>query len=229
MPYVVRQYERAAKNAIQAGFDGVEVHGANGYLIDQFIQSKTNRRSDDYGGPVENRSRLLMEVIEVVGNIFGQERVGVRLSPLSTFNDIGDDQPDVTFGHIAEKLNDYKLAYLHVINPAAAAVEKKLQPPPEAMRMLELIRRKYRGPLMLAGGFDHDTAQEWLEQGRADLIAFGRKFLANPDLPERFRLRAELNPDDPPTYYGDGAVGYTDYPTLRQLRGEAPKPVVSWR
>ncbi|MDB5795306.1 MAG: NADH:flavin oxidoreductase [Noviherbaspirillum sp.] len=229
MPYVVRQYERAAKNAIQAGFDGVEVHGANGYLIDQFIQSKTNRRSDDYGGPVENRSRLLMEIVEVVGDIFGQERVGVRLSPLSTFNDIGDDQPDVTFGHIAEKLNDYKLAYLHVINPAAAAVEKKLQPPPEAMQMLELIRTKYRGPLMLAGGFDHDTAQEWLEQGRADLIAFGRKFLANPDLPERFRLRAELNPDDPPTYYGDGAVGYIDYPTLRQLRGEAPKPVVSWR
>jgi N-ethylmaleimide reductase len=231
MPYLVRQYERGARNAIKAGFDGVEVHGANGYLIDQFIETRSNRRKDNYGGPVENRARLLMEVVEVVGGIFGPERVGVRLSPLGTFNDIGDDQPELTFGHIAEKLNDYKLAYLHVINPAAAAVEKKLQPPPEAMRMVDLIRNKYRGLLMLAGGFDHDTAEEWLERGKADLIAFGRKFLANPDLPERFRQRAELNPDDPSTYYGGGAKGYTDYPTLPQLRGQAPKPVVdeSWR
>jgi N-ethylmaleimide reductase len=231
MPYIIRQYERGAKNAIKAGFDGVEVHGANGYLIDQFIESRSNRRSDAWGGPIENRSRLLMEVVEVVGDIFGQERVGVRLSPLSTFNDMGDDQPEVTFGHIADKLNEYKLAYLHVINPAAAAVEKRLPPPPEAMRMVDLIRNKYRGLLMLAGGFDHDTAEEWLEQGKADVIAFGRKFLANPDLPERFRQRADLNPDDPSTYYGGGAKGYTDYPTLAQVRGQAPRPVAdeSWR
>jgi N-ethylmaleimide reductase len=231
MPYLIRQYERAAKNAIQAGFDGVEIHGANGYLIDQFIESRSNRRSDNYGGPIENRARLLMEVVEVVSGIFGPERVGVRLSPLGTFNDIGDEHPELTFGHIADRLNDFNLAYLHVINPAAAAVEKKLPPPPEAMRMVDVIRNKYRGLLILAGGFDHDTAEEWLEQGKADLIAFGRKFLANPDLPERFRQRAELNPDDPSTYYGGGPRGYTDYPTLAQLRGTAPKPVVdsSWR
>jgi N-ethylmaleimide reductase len=144
-------------------------------------------------------------------------------------NDISDDEPEVTFGHIAERLNEHGLAYLHVINPAAAAVEQKLSPPAEAMRMLELIRKRYRGLLMFAGGFDHDTAEEWLEEGRADLIAFGRKVLSNPDLPERFRLHAELNPDDPSTYYGNGAIGYTDYPTLRQLRGDAPKPAVSWR
>jgi N-ethylmaleimide reductase len=209
----------------------VEIHGANGYLIDQFIESRSNRRSDNYGGPIENRARLLMEVGEVVSGIFGPERVGVRLSPLGTFNDIGDEHPELTFGHIADRLNDFNLAYLHVINPAAAAVEKKLPPPPEAMRMVDLIRNKYRGLLILAGGFDHDTAEEWLEQGKADLIAFGRKFLANPDLPERFRQRAELNPDDPSTYYGGGPRGYTDYPTLAQLRGTAPKPVVdsSWR
>jgi N-ethylmaleimide reductase len=231
MPYLIRQYERAAKNAILAGFDGVELHGANGYLIDQFLESRSNRRSDNYGGPIENRARLLMDVLEVVGGIFGPERVGVRLSPLGTFNDIGDEHPELTFGHVAERLNDFNLAYLHVINPAAAAVEKKVPPPPEAMRMVDLIRNKYRGLLILAGGFDHDTAEEWLEQGKADLIAFGRKFLANPDLPERFRQRAGLNPDDPSTYYGGGPRGYTDYPTLAQLRGTAPKPVVdeSWR
>jgi N-ethylmaleimide reductase len=231
MPYLVRQYERAARNAVEAGFDGVEIHGANGYLIDQFICSLTNRRSDNYGGAVENRARLLMEVVEAVCAEWGSERVGVRLSPLGTFNDIGDEHPEVTFGHIAEKLNDYKLAYLHLINPAAAALEKNVEPPQAAMRMLELIRSKYRGLLMLCGGFNHDTAEEWLEQGRADLIAFGRKFLANPDLPERFRQRASLNPDDPSTYYGGGAHGFTDYPTIAQEQGQAPKPVVdqSWR
>jgi N-ethylmaleimide reductase len=231
MPYLVRQYERGAKNAALAGFDGVEIHGANGYLIDQFIETKSNRRSDNYGGPVENRVRLLMEVIEIVCGIWGSDRVGVRLSPLGTFNDIGDEHPEVTFGHIADKLNEYKLAYLHLVNPAMAALEKKTEPEPAAMRMLALIRQKYRGLMMLAGGFDHETAEEWLEQGRADLIAFGRKFIANPDLPERFRQRTSLNPDDPSTFYGGGPKGYTDYPTLAQERGQAPRPVVdeTWR
>jgi N-ethylmaleimide reductase len=172
-----------------------------------------------------------MEVLDVVTAAWGAERVGVRLSPLSTFNGMHDATPEVTFGHIAQRLNDYKLAYLHVINPAAAALEQKLPPPAEAMKMIDLVRNKYRGLIILCGGFDHDSAEEWLEQGKADLIAFGRKFLANPDLPERFRLRAELNPDDPSTYYGGGPKGYIDYPTLVQLRGEAPTPRVdeSWR
>jgi N-ethylmaleimide reductase len=169
MPYIVRQYVRGAKNALDAGFDGVEIYAANGYLLDQFINSSTNQRTDWYGGPIENRARLLVEVVEAVAELWRPDRVGVRLSPLGT--------------------------------------------------------------LIMAGGFDQDTAEAWLEQGRADLIAFGRKFLANPDLPERFCSRATLNADDPSTYYGGGAKGYTDYPTLAQERGEEPKSCVDdrWR
>jgi len=172
-----------------------------------------------------------MEVVEAVSDVWGQDRVGVRLSPLGSFNDMGDDNPETTFGYIAEKLNSGALAYLHVVNPAAAAIEKGNEPEPGAKRMLELMREKYRGTLIIAGGFDHDTAEDWLRQGKADLIAFGRKFLANPDLPERFRSRASLNADDPSTYYGGGAKGYTDYPTLAQQRGEEPHPCVDerWR
>jgi N-ethylmaleimide reductase len=231
MPYLVRQYFRGARNAMAAGFDGVEVHGANGYLPEQFLTSGTNRRDDAYGGPVEHRARLLMDVVGTVIEVWGSDRVGVRLSPLSTFNDINDDDPETTFGYAAEKLNDYDLAYLHIVNPATAALEQGAEPDPRAMRMVDLIRETYRGTLMIAGGFDRDTAEAWLEQGRADLIAFGRKFLANPDLPERFRLRAPLNSDDPATYYGGSAKGYTDYPSLAQERGEQPWPCVDerWR
>jgi N-ethylmaleimide reductase len=231
MPYLVDQYARAAKNALAAGFDGIEVHAANGYLIDQFIKSGTNRRTDEYGGPVENRARLLFEVLDAVTAILEADRVGVRLLPYGVVNDARDNNPEATFGYIAEKLNDYSLAYLHVINPVASAIENKVEPEPGALRMVELMRNKYRGKLIMAGGFDHDTAEQWLEQGKADLIAFGRKFLANPDLPERFRSRAPLNADDRPTYYGGGSKGYTDYPTLAQERGEQPKPCVdeSWR
>jgi N-ethylmaleimide reductase len=231
MPYLVRQYWRGARNAMAAGFDGVEVHGANGYLLEQFIASSTNRRDDAYGGPVQNRARLLMEVVETVIEVWGSDRVGVRLSPLSTFNDISDDDPETTFGHIAAELRDYRLAYLHIVNPASAALEQGTEPEPRAIRMVDLIRETWRGTLMIAGGFDRDSAEAWLGQGRADLIAFGRKFIANPDLPERFRLRAPLNPDDPTTYYGGGAKGYTDYPTLAQERGEQPWPCVDerWR
>jgi N-ethylmaleimide reductase len=231
MPYLVRQYVRGAKNAVAAGFDGVEIHAANGYLLDQFIQSSTNKRTDEYGGSIENRSRLLREVVEVVSEVWEPDRVGVRLSPLGAFNDISDDDPEATFGTIAAKLSDYRLAYLHIVNPALAAVERGTQPDPRALRMVDLIRSKYRGKLILAGGYDRDTAESWLRQGKADLIAFGRKFLANSDLPERFRVRAPLNADDQPTYYGGGAKGYTDYPSLAQERGEQPKPCVDdkWR
>ena len=231
MPYIVRQYVRGAKNALTAGFDGVEIHAANGYLLDQFINSSTNQRADRYGGAIENRARLLIEVIEAVSDVWDADRIGVRLSPLGTFNDISDDDAETTFGYIAKKLSDYRLAYLHLVNPAVAAIEQRTEPDPRATRMLDLLREKYRGTLVLAGGFDRDTAEAWLEQGKADLIAFGRKFIANPDLPERFRSRAPLNADDPSTYYGGGAKGYTDYPTLAQERGEQPKPCVDdrWR
>jgi N-ethylmaleimide reductase len=220
-----------AKNALAAGFDGVEIHAANGYLLDQFIESSTNKRTDEYGGSIENRARLLLEVVEAVSQVWEPDRVGVRLSPLGALNDISDDDAEATFGTITAKLSDYRLAYLHIVNPALAAVEQGTEPAPRALRMVDLIRSKYRGKLIMAGGFDQDTAESWLHRGKADLIAFGRKFLANPDLPERIRLRAALNADDRSTYYGGGAKGYTDYPSLAQERGEQPKPCVDdrWR
>lgn len=231
MPYIVRQYVRGARNAMEAGFEGVEIHAANGYLLDQFINSSTNHRSDRYGGPVENRARLLMEVVEAIIDVWDPDRIGVRLSPMGTFNDVGDEDPETTFGYVTEKLNEYPLAYLHIVNPALTALEKRIEPEPRKLRMINLIREKYGRTLIVAGGFDQDTAEGWLQQGMADLIAFGRKFLANPDLPERFRLRAPLNSDDPSTYYGGGAKGYIDYLTLAQERGEEPKPCVDerWR
>ena len=155
----------------------------------------------------------------------------MRLSPLGKQNDISDDDPEKTFGHVVKKLSDYRLAYLHIVNPAIVAIEKGTEPDPDALRMVDLIREGFDGTLMVAGGVNHDTAETWLEQGKADLIAFGRKFLANPDLPERYRRRISLNIDDPATYYGGGAKGYVDYMTLAQERGAEPKPCVDerWR
>jgi N-ethylmaleimide reductase len=231
IPYIVQQYVRGAKNALDAGFDGIEIHAANGYLLDQFLCSSTNRRTDDYGGSVENRMRLLMQVVKALTGIWGPERVGVRLSPMGTFNDIEDYDPERTFDRVASALNEYGLAYLHLVNPDVPALEEGREPQPRALRMLDLIRKQFRGPLIIAGGFDHETAESWLQRGRADLIAFGRKFLANPDLPERFRQHARLSADDPATYYGGGAVGYIDYPTLAQERGVEPKLQIDerWR
>jgi N-ethylmaleimide reductase len=229
IPYIVRQYALGARHARNAGFDGVEIHGANGYLLDQFMNSGTNHRTDNYGGSVENRARLLLEVVEAASEVWGADRVGVRLSPLGTFNDIHDDDPEATFGDVASRLNEFRLAYLHVVNPDAAGLDRGEEPNAAAMRMLALMREKYHGTLMLAGGFGGDTAEAWLKDGRADLIAFGRKFIANPDLPERLHTGAPLHADDPSTYYGGGAKGYTDYPTLAQERGEQPKPCVDQR
>ena len=231
MNYLIQQFARGARNALEAGFDGVEVHAANGYLLDQFLNSRTNRRSDGYGGSSQNRARLLLEVVEAVIQVWGADRVGVRLSPLGAFNDIGDDEPEATFGYAARRLGEFGLAYLHIVNPATTALEQGTEPDPTALRMVDLIRQEYRGPLIVAGGFDRDSAEAWLEQGKADLIAFGRKFLANPDLPERMRLRTALNTPDPSTFYGGGAKGYTDYSTLAQECGEEPMPCVDerWR
>jgi N-ethylmaleimide reductase len=231
MPYLVRQYERAARNAIKAGFDGVEVHGANGYLLDQFLCTGTNRRTDAYGGPVANRVRLLLEVVDAVTKVWDPNAVGVRLSPMATANDIRDDDPLTTFTYATRELNARKLAYLHVVNPAMGALESKTPPDVAAMQMLQRVREAWHGPLMLAGGFDADTAEQWLKEGRADLIAIGRKFIANPDLPARLRTQAPLNADDKTAYYGGGEKGYTDYPSLAQERGQAPKTCVdeSWR
>jgi N-ethylmaleimide reductase len=231
MPYIVGQYERAARNAQDADFDGVEIHAANGYLLDQFIETGTNRRTDAYGGPVENRTRLLLEIVEALTRIWGPDRVGVRLSPMGKMNDIRDDNPEATFGYIAERLSDYGLAYLHIVNPAMEQMQNGQEPDPRALETVKLIRKKYKGTLIMAGGFQAESAAQWLREGWADLIAFGRKFIANPDLPERIRVGAPLNVDDPTTYYGGGEKGYTDYPSLAQDRGEQPKACVdqSWR
>jgi N-ethylmaleimide reductase len=229
IPYVVAQYERAARNAQTADFDGVEIHAANGYLLDQFIQSGTNRRTDAYGGAVENRARLLLEIAEALMPIWGPDRIGVRLSPLGRLNDISDDHPEATFGYIAERLSDYGFAYLHIVNPAMEQMQNGKEPDSPALSMVELIRKKYKGTLIMAGGFQAGTAARWLREGKADLIAFGRSFIANPDLPERLRLGGPFNIDDPTTYYGGGEKGYTDYPSLAQDRGEQPKACVDQR
>jgi N-ethylmaleimide reductase len=229
MPFLVRQYERAARNAQVADFDGVEIHAANGYLLDQFIETGTNRRTDGYGGPAENRARLLFEVAEALIPIWGPDRIGVRLSPMGKMNDIHDDDPEATFGNVAERLSDYGFAYLHIVNPAIEQMQNGKEPDPRALNMVKLIRSKYKGTLMVAGGFEADTAAQWISEGTADLIAFGRKFIANPDLPERLRVSAPLNADDPTTYYGGGEKGYTDYPSLAQDRGEQPKACVDQR
>src|SRR3979411_1776486 len=166
MPYIVEQYARGAKHALAANFDGVEVHGANGYLIDQFINSSTNHRTDAYGGTVERRGAILVEMVEAVSAIWGPDRVGVRLSPLRKLNNIGDDDPETTFGTIAQALNDFRFAYLHIVNPAAAAIEKGEAPDAGAQRILALIRGKYPGTLIVAGGFEHDTPGGWLRRGK---------------------------------------------------------------
>ena len=206
---IVEEFRLAAQNANAAGFDGVEVHGANGYLLDQFLEDGTNQRDDQYGGSIENRARLLFEVLDAVTGVWGSERVGVRLSPGGTFNDMSDSHPQETFGHVVQRLSPLNLAYLHLIEPAQAQGE---HPVPDLSA--RFFRPLYAGTLIVAGGYTLDRAQAVLQAGLADLVAFGQLFLANPDLPERFKRAAPLNTPDPQTYYGGGAQGYIDYPTL---------------
>jgi len=210
----VQDYATAARNAKEAGFDGVEIHGANGYLVDQFLCSTTNRRTDEYGGSVENRARFLFEIIDRVGKVWPRERVGLRLSPRGNYNDIDDANPEATFGHVFERLNGAGIAYLHLPRPNTAGGPDVDEIGARDMAMLKLARDTWRGPLMLAGGFTGEIAARWIAEGRMDLAVFGRKFLANPDLPRRFRKGAPLNEPQKDTFYGGGAHGYTDYPSL---------------
>lgn len=207
IPGVIQQYRQAAQNALAAGFDGVEVHGANGYLLDQFLRDGTNQRTDEYGGVVENRARLLLEVVEAVTQVWGGQRVGVRLSPSSTFNDMQDSNPLGTFGYVAEALNRFGLAYLHIIDPS----ESDLRHGGTALATSEL-RSRFQGPLIVNGGYNRERGDAILASGGADLVSFGVLFLANPDLPKRFELNAPLNQPDFATFYTSGAKGYTDYP-----------------
>ena len=211
---LLKEFEVAAQNAKAAGFDGIEIHSANGYLLDQFLQDKTNQRTDEYGGSIENRMRLLGQVIEVVGKVFPSDKVGVRLSPYGTFNDMADSDPVALFTAVIQKLNRYDLAYVHMIEPRSTSAGGGDQVYEEAPITSEIFRSFYEGKFITAGGYDQAMGEKVLEDGLADAVAYGRLYIANPDLAERFQKGAALNPYNRATFYGGNEVGYTDYPTL---------------
>ncbi len=208
IPALVLEFGAAAANAKRAGFDGVEIHGANGFLVDQFLRDFANRRSDGYGGSAQNRARFLLEVVDAVSDVFGADRVGVRISPHATADGIGDSAPRETYEHVARQLGARGVAYLHLIEPVAT---------PEHERFGVLVRSAFRGPLVLCGGFDGPSARAAIDEGRADLIAFGVGFIANPDLVARLERGAPWNRPDTSTFYSGGDQGYIDYPFLTEL------------
>ncbi|WP_158045109.1 alkene reductase [Skermanella pratensis] len=216
IPGIVEQYRTAAENAKRAGFDGVEIHAANGYLIDQFLRDGTNKRTDVYGGSVENRARLMLEVTEAVVGVWGGDRVGIRLSPISPANDISDSDPDPVFTYAVEQLNRFGLAYLHLVEGSTGASREV-----SGAVDLRKLRRIFNGLYIANNLIDRNTAIELRETSEADLVAFGRPFIANPDLVERLRINAPLNEPDRDTFYGGGAEGYTDYPFLSDVERQA--------
>jgi len=210
IPGIVEQFRKGAQNAKAADFDGVEIHGANGYLLDQFLRDGSNRRTDKYGGCLENRLRLPLEVIEAVVGVWGADRVGYRISPHFSNYSMSDSNPRQTYSHFAEEINDIELAYIHMVEPVggrmgAIAPDAKLAP---------IIHEIFEGTLMLNGGYDYSSGNEVIEKGDADLISFGVSFLANPDLLERFWKNAPLNQADVGTFYMGEEKGYIDYPKL---------------
>jgi len=214
---IVEQYRRAARNAMSAGFDGVEIHAANGYLIEQFLRDSTNKRTDAYGGSRDNRARLLLEVAQAVASACGGDRVGVRLSPVSPINDAGlDSDPAETYGYVVERLNAFGLAYIHVI-------EGVTQGPRELPGGFDFqhLRRAFKGLYIANNGYNRQLALEARRRNLADLISFGRLYIANPDLVERLRIGARLNVPDRATFFGGGAAGYTDYPALSLAEASA--------
>ena len=209
IPGLVATYVQAARNALAAGFDGVEIHAGNGYLLDQFLRSSTNRRSDAYGGSKENRARLLLEIIEAVGAAIGNDRVGLRLSPVTPFNDIADANPQETFDYVVGELNRFDLAFLDILQGTGGAAPEQWLPFDYAR-----LRAIYKGNLILNNGYDFASGQAAVQGGAADAIAYGRALLANPDLVERFRRGAPLNQPDYERLYVGEEKGYTDYPFL---------------
>ncbi len=209
IPAIIEDYARAAENAMKAGFDGVELHGANGYLIDQFLRDGTNRRTDKYGGSVANRAQFLMEAVSAVVDVCGGGKVGVRLSPSGTFNDMSDSDPVSDFVFVSKQLNGFDLAYLHIVNVMAVDIRHGAKTVP-----LELLRDAYKGILVACGEYGKERATTAVKEGACDAVAFGRPYISNPDLVERFRTDAPLNEADTTTFYGGGEKGYTDYPAL---------------
>lgn len=206
LPEIVQCYVAASRNALEAGFDGVEIHAANGYLIDQFLRDGSNRRTDAYGGALDNRVRLLQEITTAVCAAVGADRVGVRLSPENSFNDMHDSDPQQTFNHVAALLSGFGLAYLHVVEGDMMSGEQQLD--------YGAIRSRFDGLYMANCRYDQARAQQALQSGVADMVSFGSLYIANPDLVERFRRGAALNTPDPETFYGGDEHGYTDYPFL---------------
>jgi N-ethylmaleimide reductase len=217
IPDIIEAYRRAANNALLAGFDGVEIHGANGYLIEQFLQSHTNLRTDRYGGSIDNRTRFLMEVTQAAIEVWGANRVGVRLSPYGVANGSGDPDPMPLYTHAIQQLDRFGLAYLHFIEPRSSGTgraEVDHQNVPSAMM---LFRPLWSGVLITAGGFSGEAANAAIADGHADAIAFGRVFISNPDLPRRLQRGYSLTPYNRATFYGGDAAGYTDYPVHGEL------------
>lgn len=210
---IVAEFAQASRWAIECGLDGVEIHGANGYLFDQFLNRSSNQRTDGYGGTVENRSRLLFEAVEAASKAIGADRVAVRISPFGTFNDVHDPEPEQIYRHVSKGLSQYDLAYLHVIRPVVSGNEDSevqvADPLPE-------IRELYRGPLIVAGNLDVESADGLIDAGLADAVGFGRWFISNPDLPERLRNGTPLAEADRNTFYSGDAEGYADYPSYQE-------------
>jgi len=207
LPGIVAQYRHAAVCAMQAGFEGVEIHAANGYLLDQFLRDGSNQRQDSYGGSMTNRVRLLLEVTEAVADAIGAGRVGVRISPVNGFNDMADSDPQTLFNHVATALSTLHIAYLHVVEVSMAGAAD------HSVDMAQ-IRQYFKGCYIANGGYDSARGNDAIASGSADIVAYGTPFLANPDLPERLKTGADLNTPDQATFYGGDAHGYTDYPFL---------------
>jgi N-ethylmaleimide reductase len=212
IPGIIESFKRGAANAIEAGFDGVEVHGANGYLLDQFAKNGTNKRTDSYGGSIENRSRLMLEISQAVATEVGPQRTGIRLSPVSPMQDISESHPQPLYDHIVDRLNALKLVYIHVVEGATGG------PRDVAPFDYQSLRKRFSGAYIANNGYDFELANKVLAANAADLIAFGKPFIANPDLVERLKKGAPLNTPDKATFYGGGAKGYTDYPALEAAK-----------
>ncbi|KAJ9549359.1 hypothetical protein OSB04_021902 [Centaurea solstitialis] len=211
---VVNDFRVAARNAMEAGFDGVEIHGAHGYLIDQFMKDQINDRTDDYGGSLKNRCRFALEVVEAVANEIGADRVGMRLSPFANYMDSEDSNPEALGLYMAKSLNKYKILYCHVVEPRMEVMDERS----ECSVSLEPMRRAFNGTFIVAGGYEREDGNDAIAKERADLVAYGRLFLANPDLPKRFELNAPLNKHKRDTFYTtDPTIGYTDYPFLETI------------
>lgn len=218
IPSVIDDFRVAARNAMEAGFDGVEIHGAHGFLVDQFMKDSVNDRTDRYGGSLENRCEFALEVVKAVADEIGPDRVGIRMSPFANYLESGDSNPEALGLYMANALNRFNILYLHVIEPRMIELGEKFETPHSLLPM----RKAFKGTFISAGGFGREDGNEAVAKNRTDLVAYGRHFLANPDLPRRFELDAPLNRYNRDTFYiADPVVGYTDYPILDEPADES--------